>query len=118
MQSIRRSVPASFALVALLPLLLTACGTPPQAPQPQPSQQPDVVMPPPVGPVALPAPAPTPVPPMTPVSFDALPGWQQDDLFQACRILYAMGQVCLLCGQERPSSGYGWRQRAHLYNHL
>ncbi|MGX4642687.1 murein transglycosylase A [Massilia sp. SYSU DXS3249] len=101
MQSIRRSVPSSFALVALL---LAACGTPPQAPapvqpqpapvQPTPPKQPDIVMPPPVGPVGIPAPAPVPVPPMTPVSFDALPGWQQDDLRQAwpaftqsCRVL-------------------------------
>lgn len=97
MQSIRRSVPSSLALVALL---LTACGTPPQVPQPQPQQpapaptQPDIVMPPPVGPVGIPAPAPVPVPTMTPVSFAALPGWQQDDLRQAwpafassCRVL-------------------------------
>lgn len=106
MQSIRRSVPASVALVALLPLLLTACGTPPQAPQPQPSRQPDVVMPPPVGPVAVPAPAPAPpVPPMTPVSFDALPGWQQDDLRQAwpaflasCRVLVKKAEWKTPCG--------------------
>jgi membrane-bound lytic murein transglycosylase A len=102
MQSIRRSVPSSFALVALL---LAACGTPPQAPvpvtpppakpQPQPEQQrPPVVMPPPVGPVGIPAPTTTAVPPMTPVSFASLPGWQQDDLRQAwpaftasCRVL-------------------------------
>lgn len=54
-------------------------------------------MPPPVGPIGIPAPTPAPpppVPPMTPVSFDALPGWQQDDLRQAwpafvasCRVL-------------------------------
>ncbi|QNA87796.1 murein transglycosylase A [Massilia sp. Dwa41.01b] len=98
MQSIRRrivrSVPASLAAVALL---LAACGTPPQQPPaPVPPKQPDVVMPPPVGPVGIPVPtpAPVPVPPMTPVSFDTLPGWQQDDLRQAwpaflasCRVL-------------------------------
>jgi len=100
MQSIRRlSVPASIAAVALL---LAACGTAPQkpAPLPEPSKQPDIVMPPPVGPVAIPAPEPVPtqppppVPAMTPVSFDALPGWRQDDLRQAwpaflssCRVL-------------------------------
>ncbi|MFC5459769.1 murein transglycosylase A [Massilia niabensis] len=101
MQTIRRSVPSSFALVALL---LAACGTPQQAPAPQPvpappvpaqpATPPPVIMPPPVGPVAIPAPAPAPVPPMTPVSFAALPGWQQDDLRQAwpafttsCRVL-------------------------------
>ncbi len=100
MQSIRRlSVPASIAAVALL---LAACGTVPQKPAPAPvsspesSKQPDIVMPPPVGPVGIPAPTqpPLPVPAMTPVSFDALPGWRQDDLRQAwpaflssCRVL-------------------------------
>ena len=108
MQSIRRSVPASFALVALL---LTACGTPPQAPQPQPSRQPDVVMPPPVGPIGIPAPTPAPPPPpppvpaMTPVSFEALPGWRQDDLRQAwpafmasCRVLAKKAEWKTPCG--------------------
>ena len=108
MQPIRRSVPASFLVVALL---LAACGTPPPAPvkpvpPPLPSKQPDIVMPPPVGPVAIPAPVPTPppVPPMTPVSFDALPGWQQDDLRQAwpafqasCRVLAKKPQWSTAC---------------------
>jgi membrane-bound lytic murein transglycosylase A len=48
-------------------------------------------MPPPVGPVPVPVPVPPTVPPttpppaplFTPVAFDALPGWQQDDLRQA-----------------------------------
>jgi membrane-bound lytic murein transglycosylase A len=111
MQSIRRRVPrgspASFALVALL---LAACGTPPPAPvKPQPAppaKQPDIVMPAPVGPVAIPvpAPAPPPVPPMTPVSFESLPGWQQDDLRQAwpaftasCRVLAKKPQWSAPC---------------------
>ena len=104
MQTIRRSVPTSLALVALL---LAACGTPPPAPVkpapvPPPGKQPDIVMPPPVGPVAIPAP--TPVPPMTPVSFESLPGWQQDDLRQAwpawlasCRVLAKKPQWSAPC---------------------
>src|SRR5690349_6323140 len=107
MQTIRRSVPTSLALVALL---LAACGTPPPAPvkptPTPPSKQPDIVMPPPVGPVAIPAPTPVPppVPPMTPVSFDTLPGWQQDDLRQAwpafiasCRVLAKKPQWSTAC---------------------
>lgn len=92
----RRSVPALFAAVAML---LAACATPPQqTAQPgQPPAPPPVVMPPPVGPVAVPQTPPAPPPPaplMTPVGFDALPGWKQDDLRQAwssfmssCRVL-------------------------------
>jgi membrane-bound lytic murein transglycosylase A len=80
MLSIRRSVPASLASVAVL---LAACTTtPPQ----QPARPPVVVaMPPPVGPVAVPpeAPKPPPAPLMTPTTFSALPGWQQDDLREA-----------------------------------
>lgn len=107
MQSIRRSVPASLVLVALL---LTACGTPPQQPpQPQPSKQPDVVMPPPVGPVDLPAPPPTvpppPVPAMTPVSFDALPGWRQDDLRQAWPAFMASCRVLAKKAEWKPACG-------------
>jgi membrane-bound lytic murein transglycosylase A len=78
MLSTRRSLPASLALVAFL---LAACTTtPPQQPAPP------VTMPPPVGPVAVPTAPPPPPPPtplMTPTSFSALPGWQQDDLRQA-----------------------------------
>jgi membrane-bound lytic murein transglycosylase A len=74
------SLPASLALVAIL---LAACSSAP--PQPQPKQP--IVMPPPLGPVAVPAPPPAPKPPpaplMTPTSFAALPGWQEDDLRQA-----------------------------------
>jgi membrane-bound lytic murein transglycosylase A len=69
--------------------LLAACTTPqpipqpqPQPrPQPQPQPKPPVQMPPPVGPVTVP---PQPAAPLfTPVAFEALPGWQQDDLRQA-----------------------------------
>ena len=99
MQSIRRSVAASFTLVALL---LAGCGTEPQKPVPasEPSKQPDIVMPPPVGPVGILA----PVPAMTPVSFDALPGWLQDDLRQAwpafmssCRVLAKKPEWAAAC---------------------
>jgi membrane-bound lytic murein transglycosylase A len=86
MFSTRRSVPALLTLVALL----AACTTPPQ-PQPQPP----VKLPPPVGPVTVPTEPPTPptqpptqppsppAPLFTPVSFETLPGWRQDDLRQA-----------------------------------
>ncbi|MES2152692.1 MAG: MltA domain-containing protein [Pseudomonadota bacterium] len=80
MLSTRRSLPVSLALVALS---LVACTTaPPQA-------VPPVVMPPPVKPVPVPVPVPVPevpppkpepVPLFTPSSFDALPGWREDDL--------------------------------------
>jgi membrane-bound lytic murein transglycosylase A len=84
MQSTRLSLPALLAAVASL---LAACTTAPtRAPQPQPARPP-VTMPPPVGPVAEPpAPAPVKPPPaplMTPTTFSALPGWQEDDLRQA-----------------------------------
>jgi membrane-bound lytic murein transglycosylase A len=83
MFSTRRSVPALLTLVAVL----AACTT---TPPPQP-----IKLPPPVGPVTVPPtqppaqpptppqPAPPPTPLFTPVTFDALPGWQQDDLRQA-----------------------------------
>ena len=120
MHSIRRSVPSSFALVALL---LAACGTPPPPvtppsvkpqPVPPPSKQPDIVMPPPVGPVGIPAdvPPPPPVPAMTPVSFESLPGWQQDDLRQAwpaftasCRVLAKKPQWTAPCAASNAVDG-------------
>lgn len=81
MYTTRRSVPSLIVLVSLV----SACTTPQQP------AQPPVTMPPPVGPVVVPpapppeqpAPAPAPVPPLTPVGFEALPGWQLDDLRQA-----------------------------------
>lgn len=87
MLSTRRSVPALLTIVALLAACTTTPPQPPQ-PRPQPQPQPPVKMPPPVGPVTVPPtpPQPQPQPPaplFTPVTFDALPGWQQDDLRQA-----------------------------------
>ena len=85
MYTTRRSVPSLIALVCLL----SACSTTPQP------EQPPITMPPPVGPVVVPPappteqpapapePPPAPTPPLTPVSFAALPGWQQDDVRQA-----------------------------------
>ena len=70
--------------MGIVALALSACTTAP--PQPRPP----VVMPRPIGPVAVPL-APPEVPPpkpelaplMTPSTFGALPGWQQDDLREA-----------------------------------
>jgi membrane-bound lytic murein transglycosylase A len=79
MLSTRRSLPVLLAIVAAA---LAGCTTPPQP-------RPPVIMPPPVGPVAVPLPPPEPppkpepVPLMTPSTFGALPGWQQDDLREA-----------------------------------
>ena len=90
MYTTRRSVPSLIAFVCLL----SACSTTPQP------EQPPITMPPPVGPVVVPPtppteqppteqpapapePPPAPAPPLTPVSFEALPGWQQDDVRQA-----------------------------------
>ncbi|MBQ5948932.1 murein transglycosylase A [Massilia sp. ST3] len=118
MLTTRRSVPASLALVAFL----GACSTTPQPPAPpQPSTpppgQPDIRMPPPVGPVGVPPaqppvqpPAPPPpAPPLTPVDFGVLPGWQQDDLRQAwpaflqsCRVLASRADWSAPCAAARP----------------
>ena len=81
MLSIRRSLPVLLAIVAAA---LAGCTTPP-LPTPTPPRPP-VVMPPPLGPVAVPQPPPPkpePVALMTPTTFGALPGWQQDDLREA-----------------------------------
>ena len=89
----RRSVPALLAIGAVL----AACTTTPPQPQPrtQPKPvQPPIVLPPPVGPITVPPQPPAPL--FTPVAWDALPGWRQDDLRQAwpafqasCRVLAA-----------------------------
>ena len=71
MLSTRRSLPVLLAVVAAA---LAGCTTPPRPP---------VVMPPPLGPVAVPPPPQSPAPLMTPTTFSALPGWQQDDLREA-----------------------------------
>ncbi len=100
MLSTRRSVPALSTLVALL----AACSTTPP--------QPPVRMPPPVGPVTVPPqPQPQPQPPaplFTPVAFDVLPGWRQDDLRQAwpawqasCRALQAKADWKAACAAAR-----------------
>jgi membrane-bound lytic murein transglycosylase A len=108
MLSTRRSVTASLVLLALA---LSACTTTPPPPPKAP-----VVMPPPVGPVAVPAPVPVapeppkpaPTPLMTPTTFGALPGWQQDDLRQAwpafmasCRAIGAKAQWKTQCSAAR-----------------
>src|SRR5689334_17570401 len=90
MFSTRRSVPArSVAGLISIAALLAACTTTPPAPQPSPQlkPQPPVKMPPPAAPVpSAPSQQPPQLPPaplFTPVAFEALPGWQQDDLRQA-----------------------------------
>jgi membrane-bound lytic murein transglycosylase A len=110
MLSTRRSVPALLTLAALL----AACGTPPQS-QPQPQPRPPVRLPPPVGPTPVPPTAPPAQPPaqppaslFTPVAFEALPGWQQDDLRQAwpafqasCRALGAKADWKSVCAAAK-----------------
>ena len=83
MNELRRSVPF---LIGAAALALAGCQTEPPAPRTP------VTMPAPIGPVGVqppvqpvppvPAPAP-PTPLMTPTTFDALPGWQQDDVREA-----------------------------------
>jgi membrane-bound lytic murein transglycosylase A len=77
---------------------VAACTTaPPQpAPQPAPQPKPPVKMPPPVAPVPSTPPQQPAAPLFTPVAFEVLPGWRQDDLRQAwpafmgsCRVLSA-----------------------------
>jgi membrane-bound lytic murein transglycosylase A len=112
----RPSLTVSLALVAVA---LSACTTTPPQPQPKPP----VVMPPPVGPVAVPKPepvAPPPAPLMTPTSFSALPGWQQDDLREAwpafkasCKALERKDDWKLPCGAAasiNPADGDAIRQ--------
>ncbi|TFW32011.1 murein transglycosylase A [Massilia horti] len=110
MLSTRRSVPASLAIVSFL---LAACSTAPvQQPKPPATTPPPVTMPPPVGPIAVPAPPVAPPPPpaplMTPTSFGALPGWEQDDLRQAwpafaasCRALTTKDDWKAACAAAR-----------------
>jgi len=115
MISTRRSVPALLTLAALLAACTT---TPPQTPQPRPGPQPKppVQLPPPVGPVTVPPTTPPPVQPpaqppaplFTPVSFEVLPGWQQDDLRQAwpafqasCRALGAKADWNSVCAAAK-----------------
>nr|WP_051109951.1 murein transglycosylase A [Massilia niastensis] len=115
MLSTRRSVTASLALVAFL----SACSTtppqgpippepavPPIPPTPQQAPIPPDRMPPPLGPVVVPPVQ--PVPPMTPTTFGALPGWEQDDLreawpafMQSCRGLASKADWKLPCAAAR-----------------
>jgi membrane-bound lytic murein transglycosylase A len=102
-------------MAALLSSFLAACTTAPPTPapqQPSPQPQPPVRMPPPVapGPSQPPAqpPAPPPAPLFTPVSFEVLPGWRQDDLRQAwpafmasCRALGAKPDWKSACGAAK-----------------
>lgn len=83
MNDVRRSVPFLISGLALA-LALAGCQTPAPVAPSVPARTP-IVMPAPVGPVtSIPAPvAVPPVPLMTPTTFAALPGWQQDDLRQA-----------------------------------
>lgn len=102
MLSTRRSLPLSLALTAIA---LAACTTTPP--------KPPIVMPAPVGPVAVPAPpapvtAPTPVPPaplFTPSTFDALPGWQQDDLREAWPAFLASCKALARKDDWKPACG-------------
>jgi membrane-bound lytic murein transglycosylase A len=102
--------------------MLAACTTPQQPRPPQPPKPP-VQMPPPVGPTTVPStvpptlpPAPQPAPPaaplFTPVSFDVLPGWRQDDLRQAwpafqasCRALGAKADWKSVCAAAKTVDG-------------
>jgi membrane-bound lytic murein transglycosylase A len=123
MFSIRRSVPALLTVVALLAACTTAPPQPAPRPQPQPQPQPPIKLPPPVGPVTVP-PAP-PAPLFTPVTYDALPGWQQDDLRQAwpafqasCRALGAKPDWKTPCAAGKlvdPDDGAAIRQYFETY---
>jgi len=116
-----RSVPTFLSLVALL----AACTTPPQQ-----APQPPVKLPPPVGPVTVPPAVPPATPPtvppsappatqpaaplFTPVSFNALPGWQQDDLRQAwpafqasCRALASKADWKAVCAAAKSVDASG-----------
>ncbi len=109
MSSIRCSLLVSLGAVAVV---LSACTTP-EPPRPAPAPTPPaVVMPAPVV-VAEPAPVaaelkPEPTPLMTPSTYAALPGWQQDDLRQAwpafmssCRVMAAKPAWSAACAAAR-----------------
>lgn len=116
MLSTSRSVPALLTIVTIV-AMQAACTTAPQQPaqpgqpQPQPKPaEPPIKMPPPVGPVTVSPqqPPPPPAPLFTPVAFDALPGWRQDDLRQAwpafqasCRALASKPDWKTACAASR-----------------
>jgi membrane-bound lytic murein transglycosylase A len=111
----RRSLPVSARLVALACVSMLAACTTPEPPRPA------VVMPPPVlvapgVPVVLPPSAVSvpvaPAPLFTPVGFDALPGWQGDDLRQAwpafmasCGVLVKKAEWSAPCTAARAVDG-------------
>jgi membrane-bound lytic murein transglycosylase A len=120
MFSTRRSVPArSVAGLVFIAAFLAACTTAPPQPAPQPKPrpapkpQPPIKMPPPAAPVpSAPSQQPPQLPPaaplFTPVTFEALPGWQQDDLRQAwpaflasCRALAARPDWKIPCATAK-----------------
>ncbi|HEU4372143.1 MAG TPA: murein transglycosylase A [Telluria sp.] len=122
MISTRRSLLASMGIVALT---LSACSTTPPAPP-----RPVVVMPRPPAPVAVPlappeAPKPEPAPLMTPSTFSALPGWQQDDLREAwpaflgsCRVLVRKDEwkePCAAAAAIKPADGAAIRAYFEAY---
>jgi len=102
--STRQSLLASAAVA----LVLAGCAPAPLPPV-QPPAPPPILMPPPVGPVGIPAPA---TPPLTPTTFSALPGWQQDDVRQAwpafaasCAVLIKKGDWQAACAAARAVDG-------------
>ena len=108
--STRGSLLASLAAA----MVLAGCASTPlpparPLPPPAPSAPPPVVMPPPVGPVGILAPV---TPTLTPVSFDALPGWRQDDVRQAwpaftssCTVLVKKDDWRAACAAARTVDG-------------
>jgi membrane-bound lytic murein transglycosylase A len=83
-------------------------------------------MPPPVGPVTVPTQPPAPPAPLfTPVSFEALPGWREDDLRQAwpafqasCRVLAVRldwKAACAAGGRVDPADAAAVRQYFETY---
>jgi membrane-bound lytic murein transglycosylase A len=118
-------------LLTLVALLAACTTTPPQPapqPKPQPQPQPPVKMPPPVGPITVPPqqpPTQPPAPLFTPVAFEALPGWQQDDVRQAwpafqasCRVLAPRPDWKTACAASRlvdPADAEAVRQYFETY---
>lgn len=127
MFSTRRSVPArSLAGLVSIATLLAACTTAPPRPLPSPQQQPPVKLPPPAAPVpSAPSRQPPAAPLFTPVGFEALPGWRQDDLRQAwpaftasCRALGAKPDwkaPCAAAKQVDAGDGVAIRQYFETY---
>ncbi len=103
------STPASL-LALTATMVLAGCATTQLPPAPLvPPVQPPIVMPPPVGPVGIPAPV---TPALTPTTFAALPGWQQDDVRQAwpafaasCKVLIKKDDWQAACAAARTVDG-------------